>query len=171
MRAAKTESITIRRELQPGDIGEITRLHGTVYHAERGHGIAFEAYVAAGLAEFVHQYAPARDALWICADAGRVVGTLFLIHRKAAAQLRYFLVLPEYRGCGLGKSLMRDYMAALRERGYASSFLWTTNELAAAASLYRRHGFALTEERPSTRFGKPVIEQKFEWRADPLLRN
>jgi len=40
--------------------------------------------------------------------------------------------------------------------------LWTTSELPAAASLYKRYGFVLTEEIPSDLFGKPVIEQRYD---------
>lgn len=158
-------SLAVREHLQPGDIGEIARLHGVLYAEERAHGIAFEAYVAEGLAEFWHQLDEARDRIWICEDAGRIVGTLFLMHRGEEAQLRYFLVLPAYRGTGLGKDLMTRYMQGLEECGYRHSFLWTTNELDAARSLYTRHGFVLTEEEASTRFGRPLVEQKYEWHA------
>lgn len=41
----------------------------------------------------------------------------------------------------------------------------TTNELPAAAALYRKFGFEVVEEKPSTGFGKPVIEQKYEWKG------
>lgn len=160
---ATTARPILRERLRPGDIGEIARLHGAVYHAEYAHGVAFEAYVAEGLAEFFHRYDAARDRVWLYEDGARIVGMLFLMHRDEGAQLRYFLVLPEYRGAGLGKDLMARYMAALDECGYAYSFLWTTNELGAAAALYTRHGFRLCDERPSARFGKPLIEQKYEW--------
>lgn len=153
----------LRYSFRPGDIGEIIRLHGTVYSNERNHGAAFEAYVAAGMAEFFHCYDAARDRIWLYEDGARLVAMLFLMHREAGAQLRYFLVLPEYRGRGLGKDLMSRYMRALHEIGYGYSFLWTTHELDAAAALYRRHGFVLCEEQPSTRFGRPLVEQKYEW--------
>jgi GNAT superfamily N-acetyltransferase len=154
----------LRGMLRPGDIGEITRLHGAYYAREYAHDIAFEAYVAAGLAEFFHGLDAARDRVWLYEDGARLVGMLFLMHRDEGAQLRYFLVLPEYRGRGLGKDLMARYMAALDELGYDYSFLWTTDELPAAGSLYTRHGFRLCDEQPSTRFGKPLVEQKYEWR-------
>jgi ribosomal protein S18 acetylase RimI-like enzyme len=160
----RIEDLQIRQHLQPGDIGELTRLHGTVYQRERGHGIAFEALVAAGLAEFHQQYDPAQDRIWICEHRARIVGSLFLMHRPEGAQLRYFLVLPDYRGFGLGRGLMEHHQAALAECGYRYAFLWTTHELEAAAALYRAHGFRLVEERPSTRFGKALVEQKYEWR-------
>ncbi|OQP64518.1 hypothetical protein [Niastella populi] len=56
---------------------------------------------------------------------------------------------------------MTLYMDFLAERGYTASYLWTTSELPAAAALYRRYGFVVTEEIPSSSFGKPVIEQKY----------
>lgn len=158
-------NLALREKLQPGDLGEVARLHGVVYSAERGHGLAFEAYVAGGLAEFFHRFQPARDRVWLYEDADRLAAMLFLVHREEEAQLRYFLVLPEYRGLGLGKELMKRYMAALEELRYRYSFLWTTAELAAAASLYTRHGFRLVEEQRSTRFGKALVEQKYEWTA------
>lgn len=160
------KDITIRTELRPGDIGYLTYLHGTLYNREYAHGTAFEAYVAHGLAEFYQQYHPEKDRAWICEHGDRIVGSLFLMHRKQAAQLRYFLIHPKYRGLGLGKRLMELYMDFLYACGYSASYLWTTHELEAAASLYTRHGFALAEERPSSRFGKPVIEQKYEWRRE-----
>lgn len=158
-------AINMRESLVHGDIGEITRLHGTVYGQERGYGMAFEAYVAESLAEFYHHYDADRDRIWLCESQGRIVGTLFLMHRDDAAQLRYFLVLPEYRGLGLGKDLMGRYMAAMAACGYRRSYLWTTSELDAAAALYTRHGFVLAEEVPSVRFGKPLIEQKYVYEA------
>ncbi len=92
-----------------------------------------------------------------------MVGSMLLMHRGGgAAQLRYFLILPGYRGIGLGKRLLDLGLEFLRERGYSSVYLWTVDELPVAASLYRRYGFRLTEEKPSTAFGKPLREQRYE---------
>jgi len=155
--------IQIRTELRPGDIGAIVQMHAALYASEYGYGPQFEAYVAAGLAEVLAVYDPGRDRLWICEHGGRMVGSLVLMHRPdAAAQLRYFLIRPEYRGIGLGKRLMDLWMRCLRERGYKSAFLWTVDELPAAAALYRAFGFTLTEEKPSTAFGKPLREQRYD---------
>jgi peptidyl-dipeptidase Dcp len=45
---------------------------------------------------------------------------------------------------------------------YRSAFLWTVHELPVAAALYKRFGFTLAEEKPSTAFGKPLREQRYD---------
>jgi len=157
--------IIIRTTLQPGDIGYITYLHGYLYKKEYNYEVQFEMYVAEGLCEFFHRYDPQKDGVWIAEHKNRIVGFILLMHRNNAAQLRYFIIEPAYRGIGLGKKLMELYMDFLQQHGYTSSYLWTTSELPTAAALYRRYGFELTEEKPSAAFGKPVVEQKYELRT------
>lgn len=157
--------IEIRHDLRPGDLGYLTWLHGTIYHRENGYSLAIESYVAGGLHEFYTRYDPARDRVWVCEHEGKMIGFMLLMHRDHnAAQLRYFILQPDYRGIGLGKHLMEQFMAFLIEKNYDSAYLWTTNEQEQASALYRRHGFELVEEVPSTAFGKALTEQKFEWR-------
>lgn len=101
--------------------------------------------------------------MWICEDEDHIIGFLLLMHRdERTAQLRYFYLEPEYRGIGLGNRLMQLFMDFLKEKGYKSAYLWTTNEQTAAASLYGRYGFKLTEEKESDVFGKLLIEQRFD---------
>ena len=156
------EDISIRTELQPGDIGYVTYLHGSLYHKEYGYGLPFENYVAKGLSEFYEKYNPERNRIWACEHNHRMIGFLLFMDRGDSAQLRYFLIEPAYRGMGLGSKLMNLYMDFLQECGYRKSYLWTTQELSTAASLYKRHGFRLTEEKDSTAFGKPVREQRYD---------
>lgn len=154
-------TVIIRNTLKPGDIGGIIGLHGTLYGEEYGYGIQFETYVAKGLCEFYEQYDPQKERVWICEHNNLIVGSLLLVNRGNAAQLRYFILAPGYRGMGLGKKLMALYMNFLRQCGYKSSYLWTTHELTAAASLYKSQGFILTEEIESDAFGKPLREHKY----------
>lgn len=158
------DNITIRTELQPGDIGYITYLHGSLYKKEYNYGIPFEIYVAEGLCEFYRNFQPDRNAVWICEHESRIVGFLLLMDRGEAAQLRYFILEPDYRGIGLGAKLMELYMQFLKKRGFTSSYLWTTDELPTAIHLYTKFGFKLTEEKPSTSFGKAVVERRYEWK-------
>jgi peptidyl-dipeptidase Dcp len=162
MKTPSLSDITIRTELQPGDIGYVTYLHGHLYKQEYNYGISFEAYVALGLHEFYERYNPDRSRVWVCEHNEEMIGFVLLMDRGEAAQLRYFIIEPEYRGVGLGKKLMTLYMDFLKSRKYQSSYLWTTHELKAAASLYLRHGFRLTDEKESSSFGKPLKEQRYD---------
>ncbi len=156
--------ITIRTRLEAGDLGYIIFLHGKIYAEEYGYSLAFESYVAQGLHEFYQQYDTVRDAVWIAAHKGNTIGFLLLMHRgERTAQLRFFLLEKAYRGMGLGIYLMQQFMTRLRENGYTYAYLWTTNEQVSAAGLYTRFGFVLGEEKPSSAFGKPLVEQKYEW--------
>ena len=156
------DDIKIRTELLPGDIGYITYMHGHLYHKEYNYSIAFETYVAAGLIEFHQHYDLARDCIWICEHRDKIIGFLLLMHRGESAQLRYFILDPAYRSIGLGKKLMDLYIECLRKNRYTSSYLWTTHEQLAAAHLYTRYGFKLTEEKESTAFGKLLKEQRYD---------
>lgn len=156
------DMISIRTEIRPGDIGYVTYLHGAVYSREYGYGLQFESYVAKGLCEFYETYNPERNRVWACEHNGRIIGFLLLMDRGAAAQLRYFLIEPEYRGIGLGAKLLDLYIEFFKQCGYKSSYLWTTHELDTAVFLYKRLGFKLTEEKESTSFGKPLREQRYD---------
>ncbi len=156
------DDITIRTELRPGDLGYVVYLHGVLYSREYNFGLQFETYVAKGLCEFYENYDPRRNRVWVCEHNNRMIGFLLLMGRGRAAQLRYFLIEPEYRGIGLGSKLLGLYLDFLRACGYKESYLWTTHELTAAAALYRRVGFKLTEEKESTAFGKPLREQRYD---------
>jgi ribosomal protein S18 acetylase RimI-like enzyme len=152
------KDITIRTALEPGDIGTIIQMHGSMYRDEYHYGVQFEVYVAEGLCEFYRNYDETKDRVWLAEHKGHIVGFLLLMHRDEAAQLRYFLIDPEYRGIGLGKKLMELFVEFL---GARDCYLWTTSELKEAAGLYRRFGFVLTEEKASAAFGKEVMEQKY----------
>lgn len=154
--------ICIRTELRPGDIGYVTYLHGALYSKEYNYGIQFESYVAKGLCEFYEKYNPERNRIWACEHNNRMIGFLLLMDRGDTAQLRYFLIEPEYRGIGLGGKLLNLYIDFLGECGYKASYLWTTHELTTAAALYKKLGFGLTEEKESAAFGKPLIEQRYD---------
>jgi len=159
----KLEDIIIRTELQPGDIGCVVYMHGHLYKKEYGYGISFEAYVAMGLYEFYKSYDAEKDGVWIAEHNGQIVGFLLLMHRENnEAQLRYFILKPAYRGIGVGKKLAALFIEHLKQKGYQSSFLWTTNELFTAAHIYKKMGYTLTEEVESTAFGKPLKEQRYD---------
>ncbi|MEO7766611.1 MAG: GNAT family N-acetyltransferase [Ferruginibacter sp.] len=155
--------ISIRSNIKAGDLGYVIYRHGKLYGEEYNYGVSFETYVGAGMYEFYKNYDAEIDRVWICEHEDKIVGFVLLMHRENnAAQLRYFYLESQYRGIGLGKKLMELFMKFLKERDYHSAYLWTTNELSAAASLYTKHGFKLTESKESVAFGKPLKEERYE---------
>lgn len=158
----RPDDIMCRNELRPGDLGYVAYLHGQIYAKECGYGLGFEAYVLQGLQEFACQYDPKKDKVWVCEHDNHIVGFLLGAHRPDSLQLRYFILLPEYRGLGLGKKLMTEFLAFMKHSHYTRAYLWTTNEQHAATSLYTRHGFRLIEEKHSATFDKQLTERKYE---------
>ena len=73
------------------------------------------------------------------------------------AQLRYFILHPDYRGLGLGRKLMQLAMDFCKSAGYRSVYLWTASELNTAADLYMQFGFKKTKQIPSNPWGKEVV--------------
>jgi peptidyl-dipeptidase Dcp len=157
------KNITIRTDLRPGDLGYVIHLHGSMYAQEYQYGISFETYVARGMYEFYSQYDAEKDNVWICEDEDRIIGFLLCMHRsEQIAQLRFFILLPGYRGMGLGKRLMELFMEYLHAKNYHSCYLWTTNQQATAAFIYKKLGFVMTKEKSSTDFGIQLLEQRYD---------
>jgi ribosomal protein S18 acetylase RimI-like enzyme len=160
------DAVTLRTDLRPGDLGRIVHLHGTVYAKDRGFDPTFEAYVAGPLAEFVRAHTD-RERLWIAERGGHMVGCVAIVAAAPrTAQLRWYLVVPEARGCGLGTRLLAEAVAFCRACGYDGIILWTESALEAAARLYRKAGFRKVEERPGRVWGVELVEQKYELRLN-----
>jgi len=161
----KDPELIIDHQLRPGDIGYLIHLHGKLYAAENGYLQGLEIYTMESLLESLKNFSPEKDRFWLARHEETMVGSIALMNRGDLAQLRYFLIAPPYRGFGLGNRLMQSFMDFLQSCGYQGAYLWTTNELPAAAHLYRKFGFVLTEEVPSEQFGKATLEQKYELRC------
>lgn len=154
--------VQIRTELKPGDIGYLAYLHGALYANEYGWDYTFEAYVAGPLAEFARSHTD-RDRIWIVEKDGTVSGSIAIVEASTGqAQLRWFLLHPTLRGKGIGRRLMVEAVGFCRAAGYLKIFLWTTSNLAAAASLYESFGFHITEETTHEMWGAMVTEQRYE---------
>src|SRR5687768_4838719 len=103
LKNSRHESIELRRALLPGDLGSLVRLHGVTYAREHGFDATFEAYVAGPLAEFVLRGSQ-REGIWIAEQKEQIVGCVGIVAAsEKEAQLRWFLVVPDARGCGLGR--------------------------------------------------------------------
>lgn len=157
------QQITIRHELQPGDIGWVIERHGVCYYQEYGWGVAFEALVATIAAEFASVHDSARERCWIAELMGRRIGCVFLVHQSEThAKLRLLLVDPAARGRGVGRQLIDTCLAFARQVGYTTVTLWTNDVLVAARHLYAQAGFRLIDSAPHHDFGPEMIGETWE---------
>lgn len=154
----------LRHEIQPGDLGELVRLHGLLYAKEYGFDESFEAYVAGPLSEFVLRSDP-HERLWIAENGGSIAGSVaILAASRTTAQLRWFLVAPSMRGHGLGTKLLHSAVEFSMNAGFQNIILWTVDLLRDAARLYIRSGFQRVEAIPARRWGVDLIEERYELR-------
>lgn len=152
----------IRDRLEPGNIGELVHLHGILYRKEYCFDETFEAYVARGLADFVLSPANDKEKIWLSFDHGRIIGSIAIVRfSDDEAQLRWYLVHPDYRGIGLGRMLMEEAIGFCKECRYRKVFLWTTSELTDAARIYLKAGFVKEEEVRHVIWGGERVEEKY----------
>jgi GNAT superfamily N-acetyltransferase len=150
------------RGFASGLIGQVTALHGEYYGREWGLPVAFEAYVAKGLAEFVLRFDARRDGAWSIWGQGALAAFLAmdLGAGPGLAQLRWFIAGPAAAGRGLGRRLLDLALDHCREQGVTEVFLWTFAGLGAARTLYDRAGFVQAEEARDDRYGRELTSQK-----------
>jgi N-acetylglutamate synthase-like GNAT family acetyltransferase len=155
-------SISIRHDMRPGDVGYITYLHAVLYAPQQGWDHTFDSYVAIPLAEFARSHSP-RERIWIVEKEGEIVGCAAIVKfSENEAQLRWLLLRPELRGQGLGRKLVDEAIAFCRDARYSTIFLWTVSTLPIAAKLYRSVGFKERENVTHELWGSTVTEVKHE---------
>lgn len=164
-RPPRSEDVVLR-DTVPGDLGWIVQRNAAVYAAEFGWNPDYEGLVARIVADFAGDHDPHLERVWIAELDGRPVGCVMCVRDEApaTARLRLLLVEPEARGLGIGDRLVRAVVDFAREAGYRDLVLWTNSVLAAARTVYLRHGFSLVDERPHRSFGQDLVGQ--DWRLD-----
>lgn len=148
----------------PGVIGRITELHAVYYSENWGFDVTFETQVGLELSEFMKDFQPERDGLWVATVDGDFAGSIAIDGREAqtdGARLRWFIVHPRFQKAGIGKALMSKAIEFCKHVGYAKAYLWTFQGLDAARNLYERCGFELTEEHRIIQWGQNINEQMF----------
>lgn len=149
------------RHYRAGDAGYISYRHGVLYEKEYNLDTVFEKYVMAGLLKFLDN--PESGELWMAEADGKIVGFIAIIGiDEKNAQLRWFLIEPEFRGKGLGHQLMAEALGYCRRKKFTRVYLWTFKGLDAARHLYSCTGFIQTEEAANDTWRKGLIEEKWE---------
>ncbi len=169
--AAARSPVAVMRGYRPGAVGRIAALHATYYSRVLGFGAAFEAKVAAELADFCTRLDREANALWTVDLAGEILGSIAIDGEclgPGRAQLRWFVLHDRLQGEGLGRRLIGAALAFCDRRGVADIHLTTVAGLDAARHLYEAHGFTLADERPGGTWGKPMTEQLFVRRRTAL---
>ena len=152
----------LRHSVKPGDIGQLTYLHGTIYAREYQYDTTFEAYVASGIADFIQSFKHGKDRIWLAEVNHELVGSIAIVGRsQRQAQLRWFFVHPHYRGHGIGRKLIAKAIQFSKRAGYKTVYLWTTSQLETARHLYLDSGFKKTEEKEHRIWGQKIREEKY----------
>jgi GNAT superfamily N-acetyltransferase len=156
--------VVIRRELRAGDAEGIVGLQQRLYGEEHGLDERFRIEVDASVQAAIAGGWPASSgAVWLVDRGDHLSGSLALTQESPTlGQLRWFLLAPELRGMGLGRSLIAELLSEARAAGIHKLVLNTFSVLRAAAHIYRDAGFRLVSERESEHWGPRIVYQNYE---------
>lgn len=154
-----SQQISIRTQ-KAGDASYIAYRHCILYEKEYGLDQTFERYVLESLNKFLAER-PVGN-IWLAEYCGQIVGSIGIVGvSEKIAQLRWFLIEPEFRGTGLGRQLMETAMDFCQQEDFNQVFLWTFQGLDAARHLYRTFGFEPTEQIENHTWKDSLIEEKW----------
>lgn len=154
--------IEIHTDIQPGDLGYITYMHGVIYAEEYDYSESFEGYVAESVFDFINNYNDEKDHLWCAKHNGKIVGCAAIKSHGSRAQLRWFLVNSHYRKIGLGRTLLNKALDFAKEKQYETIYLDTTSDLQDAIRMYTKAGFKKVSEKANSTWRKDVTELELE---------
>jgi GNAT superfamily N-acetyltransferase len=155
----------IRLATRPGDLGEVTALHGRLYAEEYAMDQSMEAYCGEGICRFAldrGEKGAEVGELWVAQEDGRILGSIAMLAEEGMGRLHWLLLHPDLRGKGAGRKLVETALDYARERGFPGVFLTTIAGLDAAHDLYRRAGFEPTSSEPMGKWGIETEELRFD---------
>lgn len=152
------------RDLEVGESGWITQRFCEHMRLAYGLDHTFEALVGRIMSDFLDEYDPARDRVWIAERAGLRLGSIMCVHSDDPdiAKLRLFFLDPLAQGQGIGAEMVARCVAFAQEAGYRKIVLWTQGQLHAAIKLYERAGFECVGTEMETAFGQTAENQSWE---------
>jgi GNAT superfamily N-acetyltransferase len=95
--------------------------------------------------------------VWVARQAGRLAGTVAAVPKPEGLYIRSMAVLPEARGRGAGRLLLKSVESFAKAGGFKRMFLSTTPFLQGAIGLYETSGFQRTAAGPHELWGTPLF--------------
>lgn len=103
---------------------------------------AQSAYPMEDLKDLSKNYAGENDAFLVAEEGGRVIGTCGVkADGSKTAILRRLFVLSEYRGKGVGRSLLQESLVFCRKKKFREVIIRTSDTMERAVRLCRAAGF------------------------------
>jgi GNAT superfamily N-acetyltransferase len=174
MSPASNHRPEIRRGYEPGLIGWVGGWHGRYYASVWGVGASFEMLMTREFCDFIEHYDPRRDLVLSAYLGGTLAGSISMLGEREGpdtAQLRFFLVDPQYHGHGAGRALLHEALDWCRERGFRKVFLWTVDHLEQSRRLYEKAGFRVTQRCRDERYDAPLDSLRMECYLDAAARS
>jgi DNA-binding MarR family transcriptional regulator/GNAT superfamily N-acetyltransferase len=151
------------RPHQPGDMSWIVHRQAILYADEYGWDGTYEGLAAEIVAQFIKNYDPKRERVWVAEKDGEKVGAVFVAKGSdQIAKLRLLHVERQARGLGIGKRLVEECIRFARQAGYQKMTLWTQSILHAARHIYKKAGFQVVHEEKHHSFGKDLTAETWE---------
>ena len=155
--------IGVAHRFEPGELGELIRLHGVQNRIDYGFNEVHEAYCARIATDFVLNPQPGRSRLWLARCGRAIAGSVFICETPHdQAQLRLLFVAAEFRSLGLGRWLVEAAVGWCREAGFARVFLWTVDGLDRAQAVYASLGFRETARKPNQDWREQAQEVRYD---------
>lgn len=147
------------RPYKAGEVGYISFMHMELYQKLYNFKPIFEKYLLMGLTEFIKN--PEGSQLWVATNGDKIVGSIAICKvDEHTAQLRWFLIDPQYHGQGLGHQIIETALDFCKDQGYAHVFLWTADLLSAAKHLYEKFGFVHKEDHANYEWADTLINEE-----------
>jgi putative acetyltransferase len=155
--------LDIRQATDARDWGRLRSLL-TAYAAELDVDIAFQGF-GQELDGLAMAYPPPGGA-WLVFRAGLPVGCVALRPLgDGFAELKRLFTVPEARGCGVGRALVKTALGAARAAGFSGVRLDTLRGMDAAQALYASLGFVpIAPYRANPLAGAAFLELAFSVR-------
>ncbi|ACK66205.1 GCN5-related N-acetyltransferase [Rippkaea orientalis PCC 8801] len=106
-------------------------------------------------------YLAVEGEFWVVEHQSEIVGTAAyypILKGNNAVEIRKMYLLPQVRGKGLGKYLLKALETTIKDRGYQEIFIETASLLKEAVKLYEDYGYQPITEVETKRCDRAYIK-------------